>query len=371
MYHHYLIRGSHLIGSLLLLCLITSWSVAGDITFEYIGAQIIPYGYRFQDTVVGGLSALDYDAARDRFVTISDDRSQKGPARFYELKLDYDMGGFRGWQVTGLHYIRRPDGTLFPDPELFGKSLVDPEAIALAPGGRSYFWASEGHAKYRVDPFIREMTLDGGYLRDFTVPEKYRVGDGTGIRDNLAFESLTVDVNGKTLLVATEGPLLQDGDAPTAQHGAVLRLLRLDIDSGKPFHEYVYPVEPVHKGSFPLGNFSVNGVSAIVAVEENKYIVVERSFAVGAGLSIRLYLVTLAGATDVLALDSLKEASYQPVEKQLLLDLGTLGIAIDNLEGISFGKILKDGRRSLLLISDDNFRSAQVTQILVFAVSGL
>ncbi len=353
---------------LLLYCLMASSAFAGGIGLDFIGVQIIPYGYQFRHTVVGGLSALDYDAASDHFVAISDDRSQKNPARFYDLKLDYDVKAFHGVKVTGVHFMKRPDGSLFPKPELFGRSSVDPEAIAFAPGGRGYFWTSEGHAKFGVNPFIREMTPDGGYRRDFTVPEKFLPEKDRGIRDNLAFEGLTVDRDGKTILVATEGPLHQDGDEATARHGAVIRLIRFDIATGRARHEYAYPVAPVHRDSFPLGKFSVNGVSAILALDGDRYIVVERSFAAGVGLSVKLYLASLQGATDISSIDSLKGAKYQPVKKQLLLDMGRLGIAIDNLEGISFGKRLRDGRRSLLLISDDNFRPQQVTQILLFAV---
>jgi len=368
MYCHYFVYWQKLTVSLLLYGLFVSFSLAGGISLDYIGAQIIPHDYKFQGTVVGGLSALDYDAAADHFVAISDDRSQKGPARFYDLKLDYDMSGFQRVKVTGVHFMKRPDGSLFPKPELFGKSSVDPEALAFAPGGRGYFWTSEGHAKFGVNPFVREMTPDGGYLRDFTVPEKFLPEKGRGIRDNLAFEGLTVDRDGKTILVATEGPLRQDGDEATARHGAVIRLIQFDIATGRALDEYAYPVAPVHRDSFPLGKFSVNGVSAILAVDGDRYITVERSFAAGVGLSVKLYLVSLRGATNVSSIDSLKGTEYQPVKKQLLLDTGRLGIAIDNLEGISFGKRLRDGRRSLLLISDDNFRPQQVTQILLFAV---
>jgi hypothetical protein len=42
--------------------------------------------------------------------------------------------------------------------------------------------------------------------------------------------------------------------------------------------------------------------------------------------------------------------------------------ALDNVEGISWGPLLANGRRSLVLISDDNFGKNQVTQLLLFEV---
>jgi hypothetical protein len=59
----------------------------------------------------------------------------------------------------------------------------------------------------------------------------------------------------------------------------------------------------------------------------------------------------------------------RPAEKTLLIDLDTLGIPLDNVEGMAFGPDLPDGRRSLILVSDNNFAPAQFTQFLLFAVS--
>jgi hypothetical protein len=46
--------------------------------------------------------------------------------------------------------------------------------------------------------------------------------------------------------------------------------------------------------------------------------------------------------------------------------LSTLGIYLDNLEGMALGPRLPDGSRSLLVVSDDNFKEAQMTQFLLF-----
>jgi hypothetical protein len=53
----------------------------------------------------------------------------------------------------------------------------------------------------------------------------------------------------------------------------------------------------------------------------------------------------------------------------LLLDLDALGITLDNVEGMAIGPDLADGRRTLVLISDNNFSPAQFTQFLLFAFS--
>jgi len=61
----------------------------------------------------------------------------------------------------------------------------------------------------------------------------------------------------------------------------------------------------------------------------------------------------------------------KPAQKELLLDLNTLEIQLDNLEGMTLGPRLSDGSQSLIMISDDNFNALQKTQILVFRIKGL
>jgi hypothetical protein len=55
----------------------------------------------------------------------------------------------------------------------------------------------------------------------------------------------------------------------------------------------------------------------------------------------------------------------------VLLDLADVpGLElVDNLEGMTRGPRLPDGRRTLVLVSDKNFSTAQVTQLLAFAVA--
>ena len=67
------------------------------------------------------------------------------------------------------------------------------------------------------------------------------------------------------------------------------------------------------------------------------------------GNSIRLYLASLAGATDVSAIDALAGASFATMSKALLLDLGMVtnddgsALLLDNVEGIAWGLTLANG----------------------------
>ena len=124
----------------------------------------------------------------------------------------------------------------------------------------------------------------------------------------------------------------------------------------------------------PANQFAVNGLVEVLPLNNEFMLSMERSFSVGApgtGNTIKLYDVALPGADDVNGFDSLADAArrHQGGEKTLLLDLDDLGIPLDNIEGMTFGPNLPDGRRSLVLVSDNNFSPAAFTQFLLFAAS--
>ena len=56
--------------------------------------------------------------------------------------------------------------------------------------------------------------------------------------------------------------------------------------------------------------------------------------------------------------------------KTLVADLSTMPEVRDpdNVEGITFGPKLSDGRQSVVLVTDDNFNAQQATQFFAFAM---
>ncbi|TQE24396.1 hypothetical protein SipoB123_18505 [Streptomyces ipomoeae] len=88
---------------------------------------------------------------------------------------------------------------------------------------------------------------------------------------------------------------------------------------------------------------------------------------------VRIHLVDVHGATDILDRDSLSDGPVKPARRTLVADLSDVpGLRrVDNVEGITLGPRLPDGRRTVLLVSDDNFSSAQTTQFLAFAATGI
>jgi hypothetical protein len=56
-------------------------------TIRYINTIEVPFNEEFKNTVIGGLSSIDYDIKNDLYYFISDDRSVYNDARFYTGKI--------------------------------------------------------------------------------------------------------------------------------------------------------------------------------------------------------------------------------------------------------------------------------------------
>jgi hypothetical protein len=337
-------------------------------TLRYLGQQILPHGYTFRGTDVGGLSGLDYDPASRRFVAISDDRSRRQPARFYLLRLDlarFNTGaapGHAGVELLDMTYLRDEAERLY-EPR-----AVDPEAVRFGLAPDSLWWASEGDARRGIPPAITEVGASGTAWRSLDVPAHVLPGKKRGVRDNLAFESLALDRAAGRLYVGTENALQQDGPEADVGQPSPARILAFELASGKLLAEYVYIVEAVPQAPpLPL-MFRTNGLVELLA-GEGMLLALERAYVQGVGNSVRIYRLDLEDATDVSGIASLAGATFQPVRKTLLLDLGTLGVRLDNLEGMSWGPRTAAGRPSLVLVADDNFSPLQETQFLAFEMA--
>jgi 3-phytase len=337
---------------------------------DFLGEATLPSGLVFEHTVVGGLSSLTYDEQRDVYYAISDDQGgtftpTSTPARFYTLSIDVSDGSLDPGDVTVLAVttLLGADGQPFP-----GRSL-DPEGLTLTRDD-TLIVTSEGIPP-TIAPFVREFDLSGHQVADLPVPGAFipNAGGTHGVRFNLGFEAAAVAPNGQFLFVGAENALAQDGPAASVTTGSPARLLRYQLDTGQVDREYVYPTDPVVA---PSSIFTVNGLVELLPLNNQFMLAMERSFSVGVGNDIRIYRVALPGATDVNGVDDLHQVDQvAPVQKTLLLNLRGLGLTLDNLEGMTLGPRLPDGRQSVLLVSDNNFTlipTPQVSQFLLFAL---
>ena len=339
-------------------------------TLEFLGQAIVPTGTTFAATTVGGLSSIAYDADRGVFYVLSDDPSQLQAARFYTLRLAIADGllSTGDVQFQDVTTLQGPNGLPFPPLSL------DPEGLTLTKDGELVI-TSEGFANSQIPPWVRTFDLDGAMTGELAVPDAFLPVPGTrGVRQNLG-------VRGRGRRAERPVPVRGYGRRPrtgrAAGHGgsgSPVRILRYNLQKERLDRQYVYWTDPVAEPPVPPTNFAVNGLVELLPFNNEFMLSMERSFSVGApdtGNTIKLYSVALPGADDVNGVESLAGTLglIDPAQKTLLLDLDTLGIPLDNVEGMTLGPRLPDGRRSLILVSDNNFAASQFTQFLLFALS--
>jgi len=333
---------------------------------ELIGQAILPTGLTFQKTQVGGLSGITYDQKKDLYYAISDDRSEKAPARFYTLKIDLSKGTLQknGVVPVGVTTLLNENGEKFPP------GTSDTEGIALT-SKETIFISSEGDVSKLINPFIQEFSLSSGkVITKLPIPDKFLPDKNgkQGIRQNLAFESLTITPDEKNLFTASENALIQDGPAAQPKISSPCRIIQYNLLTNQPEKEYLYQTEPVSPLFNITGKFA-SGLPDLIALDnQGNFLSLERTFS-GLGFGISLFEVSLENADDIhdinsiLSVDSKK---IKPVQKKLLLDLRNLDLLLDNIEGLTLGPQLPDGQRTLILVSDNNFNKLQRTQILAF-----
>lgn len=339
-----------------------------------VASTTIARGTQVGGVAIGGLSGIAYDPDEATVLALSD---VGDPARFYTFGLTLTENDI-GLAPRDVRLLQDGEGQPLP-------TGLDPEGIARSPDG-TLFIASEndGAARPPVSPALFQFTRRGRLIRRLRIPGKYRRASRearSGIVMNHAFESLALSPDGAHLFTATETALLQDR-RDAAAGGALARLLQYDRRDGtyEPAREEVYPVEPPAVPADFETFQGENGLVELLALNDTDLLALERSFVVETGAAvrrthqrIRLYRVSLGHHTDVLDRFSLLDgAPFAPLEKTLLLDFDDRsaslpGLIVDNFEGMTFGPALADGRRTLILVADDNFSDRQVTAFLAFA----
>lgn len=368
---------------LALSCLLTSCSLPQvnaqermflGLSLEFVDEYTLPK-QQFEDTPVGGLSGITYDRQRDRFYAISDDRGYYAPARFYTLKLILDSNSSEALRIKK---IEVEDMTTLQDEagNPYAIGAINPEGIAFA-APNSLFISSEGVSRKGIPPFLHEVNREtGAFLRNVPLPKRYlpdeKEKQTVGVQDNLGLESLTLNprgygdasVNPYRLFTATEAPLLQDVDDPEAELAPKNRLLHYLIGDGPPvlISENLYPLDNSARWSI------YNGLTELLALRQGGHLLsLERSFGL-TGFGAKIFEITTGSATDTSRIASLKGqlTKVEPVGKNLLFDLSELGMAVDNLEGMTLGPVLPDGSESLIVVGDNNFNPDRGTQFLLF-----
>ncbi|MGI4805346.1 MAG: esterase-like activity of phytase family protein [Janthinobacterium lividum] len=347
-------------------------------SLKFLDEYDLPYNLPYKNTTVGGLSSIDYDAKNDFYYLICDDRSEINPSRFYKAKISLNAHEINNVKIVGVNTLLQQNGQPYPDLKKHTKQTIDPEAMRFDPKTSQLVWSSEGERIVKqedtvlIDPSVNTVFTDGKYSGTLILPDILKMhATENGPRRNGVLEGLTFADDYKTLYVNLEEPRYEDGPrAGLTDENALIRIFKFDWRTKKNTAQYAYKLEPIAYPSKPADAFKVNGVPDILSVNKNQLLVTERSFSEGReGCVIRVFLADLSAADNVISNPSLsKNPPQHLISKKLLLNMDTLGIYIDNVEGATFGPTLPNGHKSILFVADNNFSKTEKTQFFLFEV---
>ncbi|MEL7483361.1 MAG: esterase-like activity of phytase family protein [Planctomycetota bacterium] len=355
------------------LCMLAGSSVAdpGDIELRLIGERQLEPRAEFLGTRIGGISGIDFEPRfRDSgtLVILSDDPGRYAPARAYlgQIELAED-------RIVGLDwsYLLR---LTWASGDLITGTGLDPEGIRFMMhegtfGEPSLMWVSEGTAVMggKGDPGaprIYEMCSAATRMDEWPAPATHVASEpGVGVKTNRSWESIAM-VGHELAVVATEEPLKQDGTAEDSTGWVRLSTYSFAKANTEPVAQVVYPLGPT-PDDVSLGN---TGLTDLLGLEDGRLLSVERTFTPAGTFRVDLFVVDPSGATDVLTVDSLDGADFTPATKTHIATLNDLAPTVLNVEGVCFGPTLEDGTRTLLFVSDSDFRPGIPTVFTAVAI---
>jgi hypothetical protein len=351
---------------ILLVCIVFGVATFG-LDLKYLGSFEPPReGWMFEGICVGGISGLTY-TPQGGFFAISDDKGENidPPGILYKMNINVDSSGIDSVDVVGMLQLKTPEGRAYQVGSIDGEDVI---------------WTTEGFVvcserDQQDNPWIREFSHDGTFLKEIRVPEKFMPAFGggeqiRGVRTNFSFEASAMTPDYGTLYVMNEEALVQDGELASATSGTPVRLIEYDLTGGEPVEtaEYVYVTEPMF-AAVPEGRSGDNGVPGMIYVghltPDFDLIVMERSYVDGAGNQIVLFGVKFGEASNVMNIEGLADPQDQHtvlvLEKTEIIvmsdnqDLTQVDFDPDNMEAISLGPQLANGHYTVIIASDNNF----------------
>jgi hypothetical protein len=353
-------------------------AAAGDV--RLLGASAVWAGTlpAIEGLRVGSVSALAFDAASGRWLAAIDDINTPRIV-WFDIARD-----------AALHAV--PVGltrlTAGPDAPADALTALDMEGLAVFPDGGLAI-SHEGHIDRQGiprQPRILLASRDGVVTEIVRPRDRFRIRPNdfsAGVRHNLGLESLTLTPDGR-LVSGLEQPLAQDGPVTSRARGGVVRLVEFvpEARGWAPGREWAYALDPTPTmdGYAQPCEDGENGLSELLALTDTTFLAVERACLRGAAGApaynpVRVFEVSTAQADDVSAVESLSVRRPHLAEKRLLVDLATWRAqlpptlaTLSNIEGMAFGPAGPAGERTVMLVSDDNFRATQTTAFVWLAL---
>jgi len=363
-------------------------------TLEFLASLVIPAtpatSVVNRARLFGSLSGLAHDARTGRYLAVSDDRQ---PARVAWLDIVFAGGKL---SVTALAVE-----PITPGPGVDARLVTgaDLEGVVALPDG-TFVASEEGHrssgapgqpAAGEWPVALLSLSPDLVVTRMHAWPSSFDLGvERGGIRDNQGAEALTRTPDGR-LIAGLEQPrqadltaTMRNGRPFGGGRGGPGRLVEfaLEGEAWRARRQWRFAIEPTtpREGFDAVCADGENGLTELLALDDSTMLALERSCLVNPATRLvrntaLISHVSVAGADDVSGVESLAGGQWRGVAKTLILNADTLiprlpaSLAnLDNFEAMAFGPTLPDGGRTLLVVSDDNFRPTQQTVFLLFRI---
>ncbi len=328
----------------------------------------------------GGFSAIEYSGQGDRFWVLPDRGPSDGAASFacrihaFDLQLDLSSQTLLPKLVSTTMLIDEQERSLMgalaslPSESKRGSAL-DPEGVRWIPKGG--FAISDEYG-----PAVDLFSETGKRLRSWHLPEWMALTReakwspaSRGAMPNRGLVGLAMANDGKRLIAAMQGPLIQDRHATDQQPlSPYARLVEIPLANPNATRHWLYPLDSPK-----------NGISEILALPESGYLVIERDGEERQNAQTKaIYAIDLSGAADVsgspVPPDLLQLGALRPVSKTPFINLLDPRWDIphrhrlEKPEGMTWGRDLPDGRRSLVICFDNDFEEKVESLFCVFAV---
>jgi hypothetical protein len=354
------------ISLMVLVAMLAACKTSSKIQLKFLDEAVLADSLQYKNTPIGGLSGIDY--ANGSYYFVVDDA--KDP-RFLTADILLKDDTIHSVQFKDVIHLNDSTGSFYQ------KNALDLESIFVDESTNEIYFTSEGSIIRGLQPSIFKTNINGEFITEFSLPSSFK--NIEKIPHNAVFEAATQSIDSQGFWVAMEGVLTSDGQVPTfTKKSSPIRITYFDSSSASATQQYAYELEPISKP--PKGNINLNGVTAMLAFKENHFFIIERTYQNGYGVhgnTIRIFEASInEETTNILAVESLKETDYIPLQKKLVLDFsdvkgGLTDDSIDNIEGITFGPQLSNGNASLLLVSDDNFQmfGKQLNQLILLELT--
>ncbi|WP_300434445.1 esterase-like activity of phytase family protein [Christiangramia sp.] len=354
-----------IISLLLTSCAVTRKIKNDDIQLKYLDEYVLAPNIEVDNTVVGGLSGIDY--TNGKYYLVSD---QSSNPRIYRAKIAIANNRFQDISIEQLIKIKKTGK--------FTEDFMDLEALSFDKKREEFLVASEGKIDNGKDPGIYRLSTTGEVISSFSIPDYFKAKGAQKPRNNGVFEGLSESFDQQGYWVATESPLEKDSSKPKIfPSRSHIRITKFDKNTGNPINQFVYKLDGIAK--LPINYFAVNGLTEIIEYAEDKFLILERSYSAGYGShgnTVKIFEVDASNASNTLEMDRLKGEEYDTAEKKLVFNFKSVKDKltreiIDNIEGMCFGPKLENGEQSLILVSDNNFNSfaEQINQFILMEIN--